>query len=219
MVVQMGCDATRTRSGEGEGERRGEEGEKKKKRREKTESALLGWGDRSGDSRLIPQIISPDSVRFPGSPFPGNLVPTPLCHTWHRSRSIPRPPSPLPSSPLSRPPFPPVPVPTVLCLAMLLPPPFQYLTPPQFASSPTLICVRLFPHVVLIIYTFFHFSALFFSALPIKQARFSSHPLIHLYARRYTPAFPRMLHLSFMFIPSELDSAKTSLSARSAGSS
>ena len=43
-----------------------------------------------------------------------------------------------------------------------------------------LTCMRLFPHVVLIIYTFSISRLFFFSPLPIRQARLSSQPLIGL---------------------------------------
>lgn len=71
--------------------------------------------------------------------------------------------------------------------------------------------MRLFPHVFLIIYTIFHFSALFFSAFPIRQARLSSHPL-STYMRGDAPGISPDAYLSL--IPSELVSAKISLSAR-----
>lgn len=52
-------------------------------------------------------------------------------------------------------------------------------------------CMRLFPHVVLIIYSFFHFSAPFFSALPISQAGevfiYPPYPLICAAMHRHFP--------------------------------
>jgi hypothetical protein len=81
-------------------------------------------------------------------------------------------------------------------------------------SSMNPSCMRLFPHVFLIIYTFFHFSAPFFSALPISQARFSylpPYPLICAAMHRHFPeCFTYPLSLQ------SFDPAKTSLGARSA---
>ena len=74
-------------------------------------------------------------------------------------------------------------------------------------TNPT--CMRLFPHVVLIIYTF-SISRLFFLSFPIRQARLSSHPLSTYMRGRLFPG----CYLYLSFIPSELDPAKTSLSAR-----
>jgi hypothetical protein len=76
----------------------------------------------------------------------------------------------------------------------------RYLSPfPKLVLSPrfprrTLTYMRLFtPRCFNHLYLF-HFSALFFSALPINKARFSPDPLIHLYARRCTRHFPECFH-------------------------
>jgi hypothetical protein len=74
------------------------------------------------------------------------------------------------------------------------------------------ICVRLFPHVVLIIYTF-SISRLLFSQLSDQTGEAFISPLIHLYARQCNSAFPRTLLIVY---PSERDPAKISLSARPA---
>ncbi|KAH9044618.1 hypothetical protein EDB85DRAFT_1910389 [Lactarius pseudohatsudake] len=85
------------------------------------------------------------------------------------------------------------------CYLILSVPFPHHILAPFPLTNPT--CMRLFPHVVLIIYTFSIFRLFFFSSLPIRQARLSSQPLIHLYARRCIRRFPVCLTLSLSFTP------------------
>ena len=106
-------------------------------------------------------------------------------------------------------------------------PPLELFRPLVMQQSPSYLCsllshpsfpptdhtrMRLFPHVVLIIYTF-SISRLFFSQLSDQTGEAFISPLIHLYARRCVRHFPGC-YLSL--IPSELDPAKISLGARPA---
>ena len=158
----------------------------------------------------------PTPARSPDTDKVGNSVPTSspfltFLSLFHRSRS-PSPP-PFPLKIYSTPP-PPPPLSLQLLRPLCAAPPstlplFPPILHPGFPRGPYLdeaVPPRCFNHLYL-----FHFSALFFSAFPIRQARLSSHPL-STYMRGDAPGISPDAYLSL--IPSELVSAKISLSAR-----
>ncbi|KAH9004154.1 hypothetical protein EDB86DRAFT_2140339 [Lactarius hatsudake] len=233
MLYKRRCNA-------GKRGRRGREEKEEEERRIESEEKGMAWGDRPGRIDRGSYTLTHRHPTRRDLPIPPNLasVTPPILHSpfprhtsTDRDPSIHTPPSQLnffsaPSHSLF---FPPLflshSLATFLssssssdaphCYLILSVPFPHHILAPFPLTNPT--CMRLFPHVVLIIYTFSISRLFFFSSLPIRQARLSSQPLIHLYARRCVRRFPVCLTLSLSFTPSELDPAKTSLSARLAG--
>ena len=155
----------------------------------------VAWGDRSGPNRQGRLIGSPSGAicRYVQLWYLGSPPILHFFHSWHRSRLDP---SSLFHPLLSLFLF----FLFLLCSRMglcttrrtLLHISFLLLSLAFPFSPMNPSCMRLFPHVVLIIYTFFHFSAPFFSALPISQARFSylpPYPLICAAMHRHFPEY------------------------------
>jgi hypothetical protein len=217
-VVQMRCNARRSRRSGKSGRERRAPGRREERREGKgKESAASAWGDLSGQtSRVLYPQLSPDTGAISRYRQSGQLGPH-LFSIPHFPVTLPQIEIPFPSSLppqnlLNSPPPPPLSLQLLRPLCAAPPstlPLFPPILHPGFPRGPYLdeaVPPRCFNHLYL-----FHFSALFFSAFPIRQARLSSHPL-STYMRGDAPGISPDAYLSL--IPSELVSAKISLSAR-----